>query len=61
LLSVIRELNRFIPGWLNYFRIGLSKKLLQELNRWIIRRLRAFLWEQCCRSEAEAIFTDVKK
>lgn len=46
LLSVIRELNRFIPGWLNYFRIGLSKKLLKELNRWIVRRLRAFLWEQ---------------
>jgi len=46
LQSVIRELNRFIPGWLNYFRLGLSKKLIQELNRWIIRRLRVFLWEQ---------------
>ena len=44
--QVIIELNRFIPGWLNYFRVGLSKKLLQELNRWIVRKLRAFLWEQ---------------
>ncbi len=44
--QVIDELNRFIPGWLNYFRIGLSKKFLNELNRWIIRRLRAFLWCQ---------------
>ena len=46
LQSVIYELNRFIPGWLNYYRVGLSKKLIQELNHWIIRRLRAFHWEQ---------------
>ena len=46
LLRVVQELNRFIPGWLNYYRCGLSKKLIQELNRWIIRRLRVFLWKQ---------------
>ena len=46
LQRVIHELNRFMPGWLNYYRVGLSKKLIQELNRWIIRRLRAFHWEQ---------------
>ena len=46
LIRVIRELNEMIPGWLNYFRIGLSKKLIQELNRWLIRRLRVFLWKQ---------------
>jgi len=46
LQRVIHELNRFIPGWLNYYRVGLSKKLIQELSRWIIRRLRAFHWEQ---------------
>ena len=46
LSKIIGELNRRIPGWLNYFRNGLSKKLLMELNRWLIRRLRAFLWEQ---------------
>ncbi len=46
LAAIIRELNRFIPGWLNYYRIGLSKKLIQKLNRWIVRRLRAFHWEQ---------------
>ena len=43
---VIGDLNRFMPGWLNYYRIGLSKQLMKELNRWILRRLRAFLWEQ---------------
>jgi RNA-directed DNA polymerase len=46
LQQVIIDLNRFIPGWLNYFRVGLSKKLLQELNSWVVRRLRAFHWEQ---------------
>ena len=46
LQQVIIDLNRFIPGWLNYFRIGLSKKLLRELNSWVVRRLRAFHWEQ---------------
>ncbi|VGO23358.1 hypothetical protein SCARR_05465 [Pontiella sulfatireligans] len=42
---VIQGLAPF-SGWLNYFRVGLSKKLIQELNRWIIRRLRVFLWKQ---------------
>lgn len=46
LAAIIRELNRFTPGWLNYYRIGLSKKLIKELNSWIVRRLRAFLWKQ---------------
>lgn len=46
LRQVVVELNRFTPGWLNYFHVGLSKKLLRELNSWIVRRLRAFLWEQ---------------
>lgn len=46
LQQVVIDLNRFIPGWLNYFRVGLSQKLLRELNSWIVRRLRAFLWKQ---------------
>ena len=42
------KIHRLTPfcGWLNYFRVGLGKKLLKELNRWIVRRLRAFRWKQ---------------
>jgi group II intron reverse transcriptase/maturase len=43
---VIRELNRFVPAWTNYYRIGLRYKLIKQLNSWIVRRLRAYLWKQ---------------
>ena len=36
----ISELNRFLRGWINYFRIANCKKLLQQLMAWTRRRLR---------------------
>jgi hypothetical protein len=44
--SVISELNRYIRGWASYYSVGLSNALRHDLNSWITRRLKAFLWNQ---------------
>lgn len=36
----IAELNRFLRGWINYFRIANIKGFLQNAMGWIRRRLR---------------------
>jgi RNA-directed DNA polymerase len=46
LIRVIEQINSFLGGWLPYYRRGLSKKLKHSLNAWIVRRLKAFLWNQ---------------
>lgn len=38
--QMVRELNPVIRGWINYYRIANCKKLLEELMRWLRRRLR---------------------
>jgi RNA-directed DNA polymerase len=44
--AIIGELNRFLRGWAGYFRPGLSATLAKELDHWICRRLRAYVWKQ---------------
>ena len=36
----IRQLNRFLRGWISYFRIANCQRVLQETMKWIRRRLR---------------------
>lgn len=43
---VIADLNQFIRGWTPCYGKGLSQHLIQALNRWIIRRLKAWLLKQ---------------
>jgi len=43
---VIAELNQFVRGWLPCYGRGLSQHLKRTLNRWIIRRLKAYLLKQ---------------
>ena len=42
----INRLNRYLMGWLGYFRLASAKKHLQTLDQWIRRRLRMCLWKQ---------------
>lgn len=44
--SVIGQVNSYIRGWRPYYEFSMSKALIKELNAWIIRRLKAFLWNQ---------------
>ena len=46
LTFVVRELNEFLRGWAAYFGPGLSRTLAKELDHWIRRRLRAYVWKQ---------------
>ena len=42
----ISRLNRYLMGWLGYFRLASAKTHLQKLDQWIRRRLRMCLWKQ---------------
>ena len=44
--QVVGELNEFLRGWMGYFKSGLSATLAKELDHWIRRRLRAYVWKQ---------------
>ena len=44
--DILRELKEYTNGWLNYYAIGDMRAKMQELNQWIRRRLRMFLWKQ---------------
>ena len=40
------SLNPVLRGWMNYFRPGVSKRILTQLDFWIRRRLRCLIWRQ---------------
>ncbi|MEI2400072.1 MULTISPECIES: group II intron reverse transcriptase/maturase [Paenibacillus] len=42
----IYRLNRYLMGWLGYFRLASAKTHFQTLDQWIRRRLRMCLWKQ---------------
>ena len=44
--QVVKELNKFLRGWAEYYKLGLSRTLAKELDHWIRRRLRAYVWKQ---------------
>lgn len=44
--QIVGELNDYLRGWWNYFRTGVSSTLARQLNNWILRRLRAYRWNQ---------------
>ena len=44
--TVIGKLNSFLRGWRPYYEFSMGKKLIHELNAWIVRRLKAFRWNQ---------------
>lgn len=42
----IDKLNRYLMGWVGYFKIASAKKHCETLDKWIRRRLRMCLWKQ---------------
>ncbi len=44
--DVIAELRRYIIGWLHYFGISHTYKVLLELDEWVRRRVRLYYWKQ---------------
>ena len=46
LVRVISELRMYLTGWKAYFGINEIRYLLKELDSWIRRRLRCYVWKQ---------------
>ena len=44
--KIVTELKKFTDGWIQYFGIADMKKLMEDLNQWIRRRLRMYIWKQ---------------
>jgi hypothetical protein len=43
--QVINELNEYMRGWWNYYKLTESYNRLRPLAHWIRRRLRAVIWK----------------
>lgn len=44
--QMIAELNRYLRGWRGYFGFCQTPSVLRDLDSWIRRRLRSFIWKQ---------------
>jgi len=56
--QVIGELNRYLRGWLGYFRLIETPSTLRDLDGWIRRRLRCFMmkrWINNCHTRYRAL------
>lgn len=42
----LRQLNQYIRGWMGYFRLIETPKVLRALDKWFRRRLRQIRWKQ---------------
>lgn len=42
----IKNLNKYLVGWLGYFGLAQTKSIFTELDEWLRRRLRQILWKQ---------------
>jgi RNA-directed DNA polymerase len=51
---IMEELNPVIRGWGNYFSLTRVKKIPEELDFWIRRKLRCILWRQMKRAKTRA-------
>ena len=54
--AVIREINAFLRGWLNYYGLASAKVWLTETEAWLRRRMRCYRLKQCKRRFAIAKF-----
>ncbi len=43
---MIGELSRFLRGWMGYFGLASTKNVFSQLDGWIRRRVRMYLWKQ---------------
>lgn len=53
---LIGELNIYLQGWINYYKLSASKYLFRDLDSWIRRRLRCYRLTQRKRSSSIATF-----
>jgi len=44
--QVMKEIKRYMTGWLNYYAIASMKKRMLEWDEWLRHRIRAYIWKQ---------------
>ncbi|MFS8981614.1 reverse transcriptase domain-containing protein [Cupriavidus necator] len=62
--QIVDEVRRYLIGWRGYFGFAETPSLLRDLDCWVRRRLRCFVWKQWKRSRtrfAEMVARGVKK
>jgi RNA-directed DNA polymerase len=50
--QVMKELRRYLTGWLGYFGYCQTPSVLHKLEEWVRRRLRSLIWKQLKRGKA---------
>ncbi|NPV58682.1 MAG: group II intron reverse transcriptase/maturase [Actinobacteria bacterium] len=48
---VVADLNTYLRGWIGYFGFCQTPSVLRDLDSWIRRRLRCFIWKQLKRGK----------
>ncbi|WP_438319087.1 group II intron maturase-specific domain-containing protein [Sporosarcina sp. FA9] len=43
---LFKQIKQLMTGWINYYGIGEMKSLMNELNGWLKRRIRQYIWKQ---------------
>ncbi len=43
-VQVVKELNDYVRGWMGYYRYCQTTSVLENLDSWIRRRMRCFIW-----------------
>ncbi len=51
---ITENLKPLLKGWINYFRLAETKKIFDELDGWVRRKLRNILWRQWKRNWTRA-------
>ena len=46
LSTVLKEIRQLMTGWINYYGICTMAKFMSDLNGWLKRRIRQYLWKQ---------------
>jgi RNA-directed DNA polymerase len=51
---ITEDLRPLLKGWINYFRLAEGKRIFEELDGWVRRKLRNILWRQWKRTWTRA-------
>jgi len=52
--AMIARLNRYLQGWIGYYRLSETPQEMRQMDAWIRRRLRCFLLKQWKRPKSRA-------
>ncbi len=44
--QILEEVNRYVTGWIGYYRLADTPSMFEDLDGWIRRRLRQLIWKR---------------